>query len=347
MPVVLAPLVPIVVALVAVILLYAFYQLFHPILDGLANNVPTVGGLIARALDAALVWAYQTVLGWVRGAIRPIISFILAPVFWVEQHISEIINTLDSVLLAQAYGFNQLLPREIGAALTEAHGWVVGAENYTTQAVGQLRGWTQQELDALQHYTTAGLAADAQYATSLFHAAEQYTAAGLAAENAYVQQAIGELEAFTEHGLADGIAYTQQLVAGANKFTQSLVGSAVGTIDTDLGNITHWVQGQVGSLATAIAASQAFSIAFARAEVGAVEADLGKLKTECTDNLCSGLGGLASLFNALSGALGIAGLITLAAEFARDPHGAAAEVENVFGATAREAASVMRDLVGV
>lgn len=347
MPVALAPLVPIVVALVAVILLYAFYQLFHPILDGLANNVPTVGGLIARALDAALVWAYQTVLGWVRGAIRPIISFILAPVFWVEQHIAEITNTLNALMLAQAYGFHQLLPREIGAALNEAHGWVVGAENYTTQAVGQLRGWTQQELTALQRYTTAGLAADAQYATSLFHAAEQYTAQGLAAESAYVQQAIGSLEAFTEHGLAQGIAYTQQLVGEANKFTESLVGSAVGTIDTDLGNITHWVQGQVGSLATAIAASQAVSIAFAKAEVGTVEADLGRLKAECTDNLCSGLGGLGSLFNALAGGLGIAGLIALAAEFAKDPHGAAATVENVFGATAREAANIMRDAVGV
>jgi hypothetical protein len=346
-PVALAPLVPIVIALVAVILLYAFYQLFHPILSGLANNVPTVGGLIARALDAAISWAYQTVLGWVRSAIRPIISFILAPVFWVEQHINALTNALNGVMLAQAYGFNILMPRAIGAALNEAHGWVLGAENYTTQAVGQLRGWTAAELSALQRYTEQGLAADASYAASLFHAAEQYTAAGLAAQSSYVQSAISSLENFTEHGLAQGIAYTQQLVGQAEKYTESLVGSAVGTIDIDLGNITHWVQGEVGSLATAIATSQAFSIAFARAEVGTVEADLGRLKTECTDNLCSGLGDLASLLNALSGDLGLAGLFALAAEFARDPRGAAADVEGAFGPVARAASDSIRSLINL
>jgi hypothetical protein len=332
-PVALAPLVPIVIALVAVILLYAFYQLFHPILSGLANNVPTVGGLIARALDAAISWAYQTVLGWVRSAIRPIISFILAPVFWVEQHINALTNALNGVMLAQAYGFNILMPRAIGAALNEAHGWVLGAENYTTQAVGQLRGWTAAELSALQRYTEQGLAADASYAASLFHAAEQYTAAGLAAQSSYVQSAISSLENFTEHGLAQGIAYTQQLVGQAEKYTESLVGSAV--------------QGEVGSLATAIATSQAFSIAFARAEVGTVEADLGRLKTECTDNLCSGLGDLASLLNALSGDLGLAGLFALAAEFARDPRGAAADVEGAFGPVARAASDSIRSLINL
>jgi hypothetical protein len=347
MPVVLAPLVPIVIALVAVILLYAFYQLFHPILAGLANNVPTVGGLIARALDAAISWAYQTVLGWVRGAIRPIISFILAPVFWIEQHISEITNTLNAVMLVQAYGFNQLLPRAIGGALNEAHGWVVGAENYTTQAVGQLRTWTAGELTSLQRYTEQGLAADAAYAASLFHAAEQYTQAGLAAQNSYVQSAISGLEAYTQHGLEAGLAYTRQLVGDAENYTRSLVGSAVGAIDTDLGNITRWAQGEFGSLATAIAASQAFSIAFARAAAGTVEADLGRLKTECTDNLCSGLGDLASLFNALTGDLGLAGLFALAGEFARDPKGAAADVEGVFGPVARAASDSIRSLINV
>lgn len=347
MPVVLAPLAAIIVGLVALILLYAFYQLFHPLLQGLGSAGGTVGSLIARVADHILTAAYQWAFGWARSAVWQVISFILAPVFWVERHIDAIINTIQMMQFTISWLANQIMPARIAAALNTARGWFNQANTYTQQLVGNLSNWTRAQLASLTSYVTAGLAADARYSLQLFDAAEKYTASSIAAESAYVQGALSNLTAFTVKGLADDATYALHLYGQSISYTQALVGSQISAIDTDLGNITSWVTGEVGTLSSAIALAQTQSFAFTKSLVGTVEADLGRLKTECTDNLCSGLSDLASLFNALSGETGLAALFALAGEFAHDPRAAAADVESTLGTVARDAAGAVRTLIGL
>lgn len=347
MPIVVAPLAAIIVALVALILIYAFYQLFHPLLQGLGNEGGTVGGLIARVADRILTSAYQYALAWAKSALHTILGFILAPVFWVERHISMLTQGLNFLTFALSWTDNIFIPNQISAALGVVRGWITQSEQYAAGLVSSLASWTRGQLASLTTYVQSGLAADARYSLALFDTAQKYTAAGLAAESSYVQNALGQLESFTAAGLAQDAAYAEHLFGQSISYTQSLVGSAVGAIDTDLGNITSWVTGQYGTLSLAISLAQARSFALTQSLVGTVEADLGKLKTECTDNLCSGLGDLASLFNALTGDLGLAALFALAGEFAHDPRGAAADVESTLGTVARDAAGAVRTLIGL
>jgi len=306
-----------------------------------------VGGLIARVADKILTAAYQWAFQWARSAVHQVISFILAPVFWVERHIDAIINTLQMMQFTISWIANQVMPARIASALATARGWVNQSISYTQQLVGNLATWTKGQLAALTSYVTAGLAADARYSLQLFDTAEKYTASAIAAESAYLQGALTQLTAFTVKGLADDATYALHLYGQSLAYTQALVGSQIGAIDIDLGNITHWVQGEVGSLSSAIALAQVQSFAFTRTLVGTVEGELSDLKLNCTDNLCSGLSDLASLFNALTGDLGLAALFALAGEFAHDPRAAAADVESTLGAVARDAAGAVRSLIGL
>lgn len=64
MPVVLVPFVAIGVALLALLVAYALAVLFTPLLEGIARNVPVVGGYVARGIGGALDYAARKITSW-------------------------------------------------------------------------------------------------------------------------------------------------------------------------------------------------------------------------------------------------------------------------------------------
>lgn len=347
MPLLLAPLAAIVIAIVAVIALYAFYQLFHPLLQGIGSAGGTVGGFVARAAGSIISAAYGYAANWARGALHALLAFILAPVFWIERNFAQIIATLNSLTFALSWTDTYFIPHQLTGVLGQARTWISSLQNFTVSGLASQAAYALGLFRAAEQYTAAGLAQQAAYSLQLFHTAEQYTTAGLAAESAFVQQGLAGLEAYTAAGLAAQGRYALGLYGQSVAYTQALVGSQIGAIDKDLTGLENWTASQLGSLATALAASQTLSFAFARSLVGTVEGELDDLKKGCTDNLCSGVGDLAGLLNGLSGDLGLAGLFSLAAEFARDPKGAAAGVQQTLGPLAADAAGAVRSLIGL
>lgn len=347
MPLALAPLGALVVAIVAVLLLYAFYQLFHPILEGIANAGGIIGSTLASVLDGILSWAYGYASRWARIAVHDVLGFILAPVFWIEHHIEALTSALRMTQFALSWGLNTVLPSRISAALSLAHTWDVGVEGYAATLVSNLGAWTRAQFASTDAYIASGLAADASYAAGLFRSAEDYTTAGLAAESAYIASGLKALESFTTAGLAADASYAQSLFTAGIHYTTTAVVGLTDAIDKDLSSITSLIGNVQLSLATSIALAQSSAIAFADARVATVEGELGRLERECTDNLCSGLGDLASLFNGLLGDLGLAGLFALAGQFASDPKGTARAVDQVFTPIARDAMSALRGTIGI
>ena len=347
MPLAIAPVAALVVAIVAVLLVYAFYQLFHPILEGLAQAGGIIGSTLANVMDRILTWAYTYAMKWAKTALHDVLGFILAPVFWFEHHIEALAQAINVVRMVLNWGLNTLLPRQISQALALAHSWDTGVENYAATLVGNLGAWTRAEFTSTDAYIASGLAADAQYAAGLFKSAEDYTTAGLAAESAYIASGLKALESFTAAGLAAQGAYTQQLFTGAIHYTTTAVGNLAAGIERDLTGITSLIGNAELSLATSIALAQSNAIAYTDTRVGALEGELGKLEDDCLKSVCGGLGDLAKLFEGLMGDLGLAGLFALAAEFASDPRGAAGAVNDVFGPIAQEAMSGIRSTIGV
>jgi hypothetical protein len=141
--------------------------------------------------------------------------------------------------------------------------------------------------------------------------------------------------------------YAQTLYTDAITYTQTLVTQAETTLATDIRGVIDWTGAQVTALDAAIGAMGTRVIALTLDAVQTVESDLEDLKSECTDNLCSGLSDLASLLNALTGDLGLAALFALAGQFAADPRRAAADVHTSLGPVAADAAGVVRTLIGL
>jgi hypothetical protein len=343
MPLVIAPLAAVVVAIVAVLLIYAFYQLFHPLLEGIANAGGIIGSTLASVIDGILSWAYGYAVRWGKVVLHDVLGLILAPVFWIEHHIEALTNAINILRFVVNWSMNSLLPLKIGQALALAHTWDVGVEGYAASLVNNLTNWTRAQFASTDAYIAAGLAADANYAAGLFRSAEAYTTAGLAAESAYMAAGLKALENFTAAGLAADGAYAQSLFTSAINYTTTAVGGLTAGIEKDLSAITAVIGNAELSLATSIALAQSRAIAYTDARVGEVEGELGRWADDCLKSMCGGLGDLAKLFNALNDGFTIAAIIALISEVLADPHGVAAGIKD---AVVTPAADVLSSVIG-
>lgn len=324
MPVAIAGLAVVIVAVVALILLYAYYQLLHPLMQGIASRGGPLGGAIGTVIDAILSYAYHTAFGWARQAVYGIIALIIAPVLWIEQHVWMVIDVFRSITAAIAWTQTYLIPSTAADILSTVRGWVTQATDYAASLTRGLAAWTASQLTALQHDLTAGLAAESAYIQSTTGALAGDLAAGLAAESAYAQ-----------HLAAEGVAYTQAAVADLGI-----------TVTGDLTRVTSWVQSQVTALDAYIALTGAQTLALTLDAVGTVEGDLGRLKAECTDNLCANLGPLASAISAFEGAAGITALIAFIGAAVGDPRGTGDVMAEVIAPVAIGAADLLRAVIG-
>lgn len=347
MPLAVAALPALIIALVGMILLWGLALLLKSVLQSLANHVPVIGGALSGAIGAIIDQAVTLGKDAASAVIHDAVGLLLAPVYWIEQHIAGVINFFTSLTAAIRYIIHTLIPElsaSLGASILTAYH---DAITYTQTVIHLVYAALAYDVAALESSITATAAMLEHYALALMTDAELYTAAAISAETTFVLSTANTLEREIETALTTETAYAQALYHDSITYTQTLVTTAETALTTDISNVIDWVGQEVTGLDAAIAASAAGVIALTLDAVQTVESDLGKLKSECTDNLCSGLSDLASLFNALTGDLGLAALFALAGEFAADPRRAAADVQSTLGPVAQGAAGAVRTLIGL
>jgi len=347
MPLAVAALPVLIIALVAMIVLWGLSLLLKSLLQSLASHVPVLGGPIARSIGSIISDAVSLGSIAARAVIADAVGWILAPVYWIERHIVSVINFFASLVSAISYITTRLIPDEVSALESEIITTYHDATAYAQSLAHQIEATLTSDVTALAAEIGAAESAVEHYAQALFTSAESYTAAAITAETHFVESSIAAVEGEISHVAAAEGAYAQALYHDAITYTQTLVTGAQTTLATDITNVTTWAGAQVTALDAAIAAMGTAVAALALDAVATVESDLSDLKTGCTDNLCSGLSDLASLFNALQGDLGLAALFTLAGDFAADPRRAAADVHAALGTVAADAAGAVRTLIGL
>lgn len=323
MPIVVIPLAA--AAAVFLVLYFAGEILHITPFQGISHFGGTVGGLILRWFANGIQWAIDQSLGDIKAGIRGIEGIIIWPAYWAKTHTDAITNRLYQGYLVDRRIMSTIIPGAVNASLGTARGWVNQAEALAANESNSVLSWAGKQFTTVYADIAAAQAAEAKYAAGLFNSAENYTRAGLAAESAFAQELFNS-----------AITYTDSQVHGVESW-----------VTGEIATVTGWAGGEITALQKYITAIGAAASAFTIARVAVVESELDTLERECTDNLCSGVGGLASLLNALAGDLGIAGLIALATEAARDPKGTASLIEGAFGPVAREGASIMRAACGV
>jgi hypothetical protein len=345
-PVVLAALPEVVVALVLVLILWAARSLFGGMLSSMASRIPFLGSVLATAIDAVIGDSVTAAESLARSGIAAVEGWILGPVFWFEHILADIWDTFDVLRQVVAYITGTLIQLAVNIAVTEARALIARAVAQLEALINSVYTITQVEfrqvyatLNAVERTLEAYIAAE-------FAAAEAYTTRAIEAETAYVNAIEHALQSEITSAITAETAFVEAEFKAAIDYTASTAAAIETTIITDTSAITAWVSEQILSLTGAIDLVQAASVAFTIASVKAVETDLGNLKADCTDNLCSGVGGLASLLNQIFDTAALGALVAYAAWMGTDPQGAGHATADVLGPIAGGAVDAAHAAIG-
>lgn len=342
MPVALAALPELVIALVLILLIWAGRALFGGMLSSLASRIPLIGSVLSTAIDAIVSDAVNLARDAAQTAISGALGLILAPVYWVEHILADIWDTFDAVAQVIAYITGTLISMAVNIAVAEARTLVALAVRQVETLIDQIYAIVQGEFRAVYATLDQVEASLVAFIRAEISAVESELEQAIAAETAFVVDVEHALASEISAAIAAETAFVQQVEADAISYTQAAVSALEGTITADTSAITSWVIDQVTSLSTAIDLVQTLTVSLTIGAVQAVEADLGKLKAECTDNLCSGTGALASLLNQLASAGWIGMLLAYAAWGASDPKDCGDATANVLGPIASGALDLVK-----
>lgn len=346
MPVV-APIAGIMVALAVALLFWAIYSLFRPMITSLVSNIPLIGETLSQTVDGLITWAWQHIDIWARIGLTDLIALIATPLHWTATMLGDLTDGLADVLSVLSYLRYVVIPREIRAALSIAAGWVHDGENFALGLYHQATDYAASLVGSLQRWTQSALSSLASYALSLFHQAIDYATSAVTAAQQYALGLYHAAISFTQAGIAGAENYAQTLFTQAITYTGAQITDVENWVQARLSALQTWTGAEILSLSQAIALARADAFAFTRAQVATVEDELGRLKRDCTDNLCSNLGSLANMFGSLTSILDDAALVAIAADFAHDPGGAAHRMQAELGPFTEDMIGYLRDAAGV
>lgn len=342
MPVALAGLAELIPAIVLFLLLWGARALFGGMLSSLGSRIPLLGRVLETAIGAITADVVTAAEQLAKTAIDKAEGLILGPVFWFEHILADIWDTFDILRQVLAYIATTLISLAVNLAVTEARVLIAAAVTQLDALVNQVYAIVQgefrlvyTEIATVEHDLTSYIQAE-------ITAAEAYTTEAIKAETAYVTAVASDLGAEITTAIEAETAFVEAEFKAAVAYTLATAEAIDTTITTDTSAITAWVTEQVTSLSAAIDLVQSLTVAFAVSAAAAVEADLQNLKDECTDNLCSGTGPLASLLNQLASAGWIAFLLAYAAWGASDPEDCGHATADVLGPLASGALDLVK-----
>ena len=334
------------IGLIAIILLFAGYSIYRPVVVDVLGNLPGIGGAVARIALSLLDRAVSAAQSWAQAATAPA-QFVIDRV-WADLHFNawHVSANLDQFYNWVHWIQKGLIPYYVGKLSGLIDLTFTQSLQFTQLLVTQTQMlarlfFTQSLMYAQQiglnanlYATQVGLAAQ-QFARLLFSQALGYTEArvvgaeGYARDlvqgaDAYARQLQGEALQFTRDGVVDAERFAAGVGADAEGYARALHNLAIGHADA------------VG------AATALFALSLARPLADAIV----RVEDSPCFRYCNPLGDLGRLAQGLEEAGLAAFLIGMVAEGIRDPSGTAKEINGVLGPIMRETGDTLRDLVG-
>jgi hypothetical protein len=277
--------------------------------------------VLASAIDAITADVVNAAIAEADAIETGLLGIVLAPIYWIEHLIADGLDIVDALRQVVAYVAQVLIPQAVQLAWMQAQVLVARAEQLLESLIASEVRIIQGEFTQVYATITAIERALIAYVQAEITAVEREITAAITAETAFVESSIHAVETELQAAMAAETAFVEAEFKSAVAYTTQVAASLTADIDHEATAITSWVTSQIISLTGAIDLVQASTLAVALSAAKAVETDLGNLKAECTDNLCSGLSGAASLVNGLLEQGFVAALLGYAAWGASDPRG--------------------------
>lgn len=328
-----------VIALLALILLYAFLVFGHYSLAVPFSQIPGIGGTIAGAIDGAFSAVEGVVKSWMRTLVWPIAQLIGA----IPTAASMLWGANVDALATLTFGMQRIMHQALPAVYTQllqnaallAQNAAGEAEHYADAAVSSaFRGMS--EIVAAQVGNIEGEIAGVGYGIAATAAALGNQIAGTATE---LRSEISGVAAWAEQGLANEQGRALQAESAVAQFASIVAGAAQDRAQEFAGNVGAAIHQDAVVRDALVAATAAAATATVAAELTAY------LET-CGNDLCSGLSGLSRLLPALTGLMATGELMAIVYQCANDPIGGARDVAGAVGGVAEGGLDLFRTVTG-
>ena len=335
------------IAIACLILAWAIYTLFRPLLLGALAQIPGIGSLVARTTDALLFGIWRSATPIVEAGIRPLTVLLDRSWFAVFHFRTWSLFAHDGAMFALYRLRDVTIPaaRDVAIAFAQAR-WADGVI-YTQTLYWQAINYATAQGQAAIAFAQARWADGVVYTQTLYWQSINF-AVGVeqrAADFARILQgqaiqhtdaAVANAEDYARALADDGIHFTQQAVGVAEDFARQIGADAEGYARA-LNDLT---QGYARDLVGAEAAAAAVAIAGVATAVRAIE------DSPC-QKFCNPLGDLGNLLQQVED-LGLAALmLALAAEMAHDPRGTARAIDGLVGDEVRGIIGTLRQESGL
>lgn len=239
------------IALVALLLLYGVKYFARVISHLIPRNLPVIGSAISDAVEAAAGSAINTLQGWLDAAMRPMVAILTAPIHVFRSLFDAIDANLHALTAKVSYIRTAIIPY-----------WYHRSLAYAAGLVAALRAFAVAEIAAARR--ELGLAIDRArfYARALFVAAL-----------AYVDAQITTLSHVLGYAIDSARLYARRLVAAAVAVAAAELAHAVTMLHASIATVDRYAHAAYADTIGRIAALSVFLQRYADAAAAAAVAD--------------------------------------------------------------------------
>lgn len=329
-----------IVALAAVILIWALRPLFRPILQAL-GSLPFVGAFIAGRLEVLLTQAVGAAAGWAGAATAPMAQLFHDLLWGWFRYRDSVWQATEALMRASWRIIAHHLPALEGRVVGYAQQLYNLAIAWTNELYSRAIGYAQQLYNLAVAWTNELYARAVAYAGQLYVQAVQFAQQVYAQAIAYAGQLYGQAVGFAQALYGQAIGFAQVLYQQAVGFAELLYRTSVGYAD-QLYRQGIGYTGQVGLQAERYAdALYRLAVGYAAASSAAVLARVINLERSKCQKFCEPLGDLGNLIQQVEDAGLALGLLALSVEAFHDPRGTARAVDGLIGGTVRDLIQVI------
>lgn len=323
MPIALAALPVAVVAIVAVMFLYAARQLWYPLLQAIAQEIPVVGGYVAGAIEHVISAIAHGVSGWVNHSVGALATLIWAPLNTVATLYEDLQGFAASSANALRRIVTVVIPGQVIGLQQSILVWASIAMAHADQEVNNVIVWTQALVGVAISHTDA-----------LGNAIVSWTAGQLAALSITLSTAVSNI-----------VAWTQALVAGAIAHADAVGANVVAWASSQMAALAGTFERGIASEAQRATTAEAATAATAAAAVAVVATDVAQWRQKCGDPLCNNLNGFGNLLKDLGPFVEGGLLLAFALACAADAPGMARLVDGAISGPVTAAVAPIRSAV--
>ncbi|MGH3180329.1 MAG: hypothetical protein ACRDOE_00240 [Streptosporangiaceae bacterium] len=343
-----------VVAILALITLFAVVELFRVFGEGLRwrfsawpEPFSSLAGALVDSVQGMAGAAQGALSGWATAALSPFITFVQYLGYTLPTLVLDVQSTLDSAVGWAVWLMSTALPAELTKGYEYSQTIFSAAAQYAHDVAGWV--WTESgrlitALDTRLSGQLAALSRTLDAAVSaLFDYADQ-VGTGVAQG---VVDTYDDAAGYASEAGAYAVGYAEQAADGLGDWVEGEARAGYDALAGAVSDTQAWTEGALRDAAGTLYSNDLAIAGYLTVTLAPAVAALQTWEQDCGTPLCDGLSAFAKVLSGLSGLVEGGLILALVAEAVRDPAGMAGAVGDVAAPVIAAGRATVKAAVGV